>query len=149
MNEQKTKDLECHQIVPTIADSGLSLELVISRNPIASQLMYRGNIPLGLSQQSVGAPLGLSQQSMGPSSSRVSSRVSSDCQSGEVPSTALNVDDDGELISVNVLLENLDVESTKSDETDSDIWQPRSTTATVIRAPARVRIDDKLRVETV
>ncbi len=35
INEMKTKDLDCSQVVPMIAMSGNEIELVISRNPLA------------------------------------------------------------------------------------------------------------------
>ena len=37
VNEIRTKDFDCSQVVPLIAQSGNELELVISRNPLAGQ----------------------------------------------------------------------------------------------------------------
>lgn len=35
MNDVRTKDLDCRQVVPLIANAGNQVELVLSRNPIA------------------------------------------------------------------------------------------------------------------
>ena len=35
INGLKTKEMDCCQVVPMIADAGQSIDLVISRNPLA------------------------------------------------------------------------------------------------------------------
>ena len=107
---------------------------------------------LNVSPISVASPL---QNVVSSAHSVISSTHS---QVSSVPSPRLGIDDEGELISVNVLLENLDVTS----ESEHDIWQPQ--VSTVIRAPTRViqnhinnnnnnttvsKSKDRFRVETV
>ena len=46
VNNIRTKDLDCSQVVPLVAQSGNELELVISRNPLAGQEGMRPPISL-------------------------------------------------------------------------------------------------------
>lgn len=47
MNHVRTRDFDCCLVVPLIAESGNKLDLVISRNPVASQKSIEQSLPGG------------------------------------------------------------------------------------------------------
>ncbi len=68
----KTKEMDCHQVVPLISQSGLEISLVISRNPLAGGEHSVGSTPQGTLRSTPSHSL--------PSS--ISSRTSSQKMSG-------------------------------------------------------------------
>lgn len=47
VNHVRTRDFDCCLVVPLIAESGNKLDLVISRNPLASQKSIEQTLPGG------------------------------------------------------------------------------------------------------
>lgn len=51
VNHVRTRDFDCCLVVPLIAESGNKLDLVISRNPLASQKSIEQTLPEEWSEQ--------------------------------------------------------------------------------------------------